>query len=289
MRQLVIGRGPWGNNIARDLREMGHEVEQVGREGAREILSDGEGLRHAPFQGVFVATPLSTHAALAEAFLAHDCSVWLEKPAFRTVKEAKKVQELAHLHYYRRLFVDYTYLHSWGFVQLLASMQHDVPIHIDMVLGRRREQRADCSLLWDWAAHFFAIYFALAPWVEDVEVKKCKVDDMPHLYSVHPIGRGPTAGLELTLDSETPRREMSITGAYANYRWCDTDERPWVAVDEADCRPSVYTYQPEGCPSPLKAALTYFLLRPTPTALRTNLPLTLKVTKALMQLGNSQP
>jgi predicted dehydrogenase len=84
----LVGCGRWGAKILRDLRALGCRVPVVARSeasveratsgGADRIAGDLEEL--IGVDGIVVATPTSTHAAVAEAALGLGVPVYVEKP-----------------------------------------------------------------------------------------------------------------------------------------------------------------------------------------------------------------
>ncbi len=84
----LVGCGNWGRHILRDLRELGCEVDVVARSeasvarardgGAARILGDVSEL--ADVDGVIVATPDATHAAVLDGVLELGVPVYCEKP-----------------------------------------------------------------------------------------------------------------------------------------------------------------------------------------------------------------
>lgn len=88
MRIGLIGCGRWGSKILRDLRALGASVDVVARTeesrdraqagGALSIRQTFDGMPDV--DGIVIATPTSTHAAMIEASLTRGVPVFCEKP-----------------------------------------------------------------------------------------------------------------------------------------------------------------------------------------------------------------
>ena len=84
----LVGCGRWGSKILRDLRGLGCRVRVVARSeasieratagGADEVVGDVEEL--SAVDGIVVATPTATHAAVLDAALGLGVPVYVEKP-----------------------------------------------------------------------------------------------------------------------------------------------------------------------------------------------------------------
>ena len=111
----LVGCGEWGRHILRDLRSPGAEVEVVARsEESRERARQGGATRIVPaleemgiVDGVVIATPSSTHAALIHQVLARDVPIFTEKPMTVDPQEADNLAAAAP----ERLFV----MHKWRY------------------------------------------------------------------------------------------------------------------------------------------------------------------------------
>jgi len=97
----LVGCGRWGWHILRDLVTLGCEVPVVARSeesraraeegGARELVGDIASLSRV--DGVVVATPTSTHAAVVEEALKLGVPVYCEKPLCDDVAAAERLAE----------------------------------------------------------------------------------------------------------------------------------------------------------------------------------------------------
>lgn len=105
----VVGVGYLGRLHARVLTEM-PEVEAVGfvdqNDDNAADVARAVGLKRfesldalaSAVDAVVVATPTTTHAEIASAFLTSGCDVMIEKPVTRTPEEAQSLRELAARH-----------------------------------------------------------------------------------------------------------------------------------------------------------------------------------------------
>ena len=124
----LVGCGRWGQHILRDLVTLGCEVPVVARSeesraraeegGATEVVGDIASLPRV--DGVVVATPTSTHAAVLEDGLELGVPVYCEKPLCDDASAAARLAELAP----ERLFVMDKWRHHPG-VEELAAIARD--------------------------------------------------------------------------------------------------------------------------------------------------------------------
>ena len=124
----LVGCGRWGQHILRDLVTLGCEVPVVARSqesraraeggGARELVGDIASLPRV--DGVVVATPTSTHAAVVEEALELGVPIYCEKPLCDDPAAAERLAESGA----GRLFV----MDKWRYhpgVQELAAIARD--------------------------------------------------------------------------------------------------------------------------------------------------------------------
>jgi predicted dehydrogenase len=169
----VIGCGYWGPNLIRNFATCpttrvvalcdadpsrlaksntfcpeAKLVEDYGR-----ILDDPE------VEAVAVATPISTHSALAGAALKAGKHVLLEKPMTTSVREAEELVRLARLQQ-RTLMVDHTYLYSppiQKIKQLIDAGELGDIYYLDSVRINLGLFQKDVNVLWDLAPHDLSI------------------------------------------------------------------------------------------------------------------------------------
>jgi predicted dehydrogenase len=181
----IIGAGYWGEKLLRVFRNTdGVEVRAVCDSDARrcaavageiEALSDvGDLLRRNDIDAVLVATPPSSHAALAMQVLTAGKHCWVEKPLAMHAADARDLVDTAA----RRqltLFVDETFLYDPLVQQAKASIDAGRlgrVYHLSFErLGMGRIRR-DSNVWWNSAPHDLAILHYLVPaTVEQVHVE----------------------------------------------------------------------------------------------------------------------
>ena len=120
----LVGCGNWGRHILRDLVSLGCEVPVVARSpessarakegGAAAIVADIGSLPR--LDGVVVATPTSTHAAVLEELLERTMPVFCEKPLTDDPAAAERLAA----HAPDRLFVMYKWRYHPGVLEIAA-------------------------------------------------------------------------------------------------------------------------------------------------------------------------
>jgi predicted dehydrogenase len=169
----VIGYGYWGPNLVRNLVEIeGVEItwcadlrperralarkrypSTVLTEDAHQVLDD------PAVDAVVIATPVSTHHALAKRALERDKHVLVEKPLTRSVAEGEELLELAH----RKglvLMVDHTFVYT-GAVRKMKEILDVGELgdlyYLDSVRVNLGLFQHDIDVLWDLAPHDLSI------------------------------------------------------------------------------------------------------------------------------------
>jgi len=121
----LVGCGNWGRHILRDLVSLGCEVPVVARSpesiaraekggGASKVVTDTGSF--PALDGVVVATPTSTHAAVLDEVLEREVSVFCEKPLTDDPSAARQLAERAP----DRLFVMDKWRYHPGVLELAA-------------------------------------------------------------------------------------------------------------------------------------------------------------------------
>lgn len=172
----IIGGGYWGEKLLRVFRSLeGVEVRALcDADPQRQTLAEGglrfcrdaaELLRFEDIDTVLVATPPSTHYALARQVLSAGRHCWVEKPLAMHAAEAHELVRLAEQHG-RTLFVDETFLYdpllqqakTWIDEGRLGRLYH---LSFER-LGMGRIRR-DSNVWWNSAPHDLSILRYLAP------------------------------------------------------------------------------------------------------------------------------
>jgi predicted dehydrogenase len=173
IRVGVIGYGYWGPNLARNFAEcpattLAAVADQrperlvlAGRSypGVR-LCSDWRELVADPtVDAVAVATPVGTHAAMAQAALEAGKHVLVEKPITARSSDGEELIEIA-ARKGRTLMVDHTFAYT-GAVrkirELVASDQLGKIYYYDSVRVNLGLFQSDVNVLWDLAVHDLAI------------------------------------------------------------------------------------------------------------------------------------
>jgi predicted dehydrogenase len=169
----LIGFGYWGPNLARNLAETPglslaavadarpDRLDLVARRypGAARLTDARELIARADVEAVVVATPLTTHFALASEALERDKHVLVEKPLASTEAEAEALGNMA----VRRglcLMVDHTFVYT-GAVGKIRSLieagELGALLYLDSVRINLGLFQHDTNVVWDLAPHDLAI------------------------------------------------------------------------------------------------------------------------------------
>jgi predicted dehydrogenase len=173
IRVAVIGCGYWGPNLIRnffdtpgcrltticDLSEDRLLQMQRRHPSVRATTSVEDVLRDPAIDAIAIATPVHTHAKLADAALRAGKHVLVEKPMTTTTREAEELVTLAD-RAGLTLMVDHTFVYT-GAVRRIKSLIDAGELgnlfYYDSVRVNLGLIQHDVSVIWDLAAHDLAI------------------------------------------------------------------------------------------------------------------------------------
>lgn len=198
MNLAVIGYGYWGPNLVRNFFNTENSTVIIVADARRERLKIINGIfptihttsnieeifKNELVDAVVIATPVSTHYALAKKALESGKHVLIEKPMTRSSFEAKELIDLANKQN-KLLMVDHTFLYT-GAVQKMKELIVNGDIgninYFDSTRINLGLFQPDMNVLWDLAPH-------------DISILNYLVDEEP--YSVNATGVSHTKnGLE---------------------------------------------------------------------------------------------
>jgi predicted dehydrogenase len=178
VRIAVAGLGYWGPNLARNFDRLDgvelawlfdHSEEALAREGAafpsvRTTTSLDELLADEQLDAVALATPVATHAELAEGVLNAGKHCFVEKPLAQTVDEAERVVEVAHAAG-RVLMVGHLLEYHPGIEMLKGLIDSGQLGDVRYLYSNRLNLgvlRAEENALWSLGAHDVSVILRLA-------------------------------------------------------------------------------------------------------------------------------
>ena len=217
-RVALVGCGRWGRHILRDLVELGCSVSVVDAEasarehaaghGAQRVSAALEGL--GPVDGVVIATPAATHAAVVEAALELDVPMFCEKPLALSAQEAALVAARAQ----GRLFM----MDKWRYhpgVEALRDLARSG--EIGSVVGLKTTRigwspaQIDSDPVWTLVPHDLSIALEILGFVPEPRVA------VAELVGNRPVGLSAVLGdkpwfvVEAGGASPVERREIRLT------------------------------------------------------------------------------
>lgn len=242
----LVGCGNWGRYILRDLRSLGCPVHVVARSeasraraaehGASSIVDDPELL--PPLDGIVVATPTNTHAAVLDDVLQLGVPVFVEKPMTCDAAAARRLAEKAP----ERLFV----MDKWRYhpgVEALAEIARSGELGEVVGLLTTRvgwgNPHPDVDAVWILAPHDLSIALEILGAIPEV-VSASAERQADHLWGmVGSLGLRPWIHISVSGTSVLRRREIRLVCAdgvawlpdgYADAigvaRWSDVGEEP---------------------------------------------------------------
>jgi predicted dehydrogenase len=169
----VIGYGYWGPNLVRNfMQTAGAQVSAVcdPRAEARSKVQQaypsvqtyadvGEMLEKGNLDAVVIATPVTSHYALAERALRAGKHIFVEKPFTATTEQGERLLDLAE-QYRRVVMVDHTFIYTSA-VRKIKELIQDGSLgkiyYYDSVRVNLGLFQSDVNVLWDLAVHDLSI------------------------------------------------------------------------------------------------------------------------------------
>ncbi len=217
VRVGLVGCGRWGRHILRDLLSLGcivavatksEESRRYASEGGASMIVDG--IEELPeLDGVVVATPTVTHAAVIEALLERGVPVYTEKPLTCDPESASRLAEAAP----ERLFV----MDKWRYhpgVEMLARIARDKDLGPVLGLRTTRAQwgnpHADVDIAWILAPHDLSIALEVLGRVPSARNAVAETIDGEVTGLVGFLGDEPWMVLEVSSRFPEYRREIRL-------------------------------------------------------------------------------
>jgi predicted dehydrogenase len=247
----VVGLGYWGPNLVRNL----HEVENAEMAAVCDLRAPAlaaikrrypalrttnrfdDLLEDPSIDAVAIATPVSTHWALASAALEAGKHVFVEKPLAASVADAAELVDLASAHE-RVLMPGHTFLysppvnavreriraHELGDIYFISMMRVNLGLH-----------QPDVSVVWDLGPHDFSIlrfWLGESPTRVSALSRGCIISDTPDVAFINLEYRsGTIAHVELSWLAPSKLRRTAIVGSQKMIVYDDTSYEPVRVFD----------------------------------------------------------
>jgi predicted dehydrogenase len=213
----LVGCGSWGKLILRDLVTLGCEVAVVARSepsranagtaGAARIVRSIDELPSV--EGIVVATPTATHAAVVEEALERGVPIFVEKPLTDDPEDADRIAAAAP----DRVFV----MDKWRYhpgVELLGAIARR--LDLGRVHGVRTTRigwgnpHEDVDAIWILAPHDLSIALEILGTVPEPRSAVADGSDGFATGLVGVLGESPWHALEVSARAIERRREISL-------------------------------------------------------------------------------
>ena len=255
----VAGLGYWGPNLARNFaaiadcdvvwlcdgdpaaleRAAPHRPDRAAHGRARDLLSDGE------LDAIVLATPVPTHAELAEAVLRAGKHCFVEKPLAQTVADAERAVAAAE-ETGRTLMVGHLLEYHPGVAKLKEIADAGELGDIHYIYSNRLnlgKLRADENALWSLGAHDVSVLLHLAG-EEPYEIQargesymRQGIEDVVFGFLRFPSGLA--AHLHLSWLDPHKERRFTVVGSRRMATFDDMDlERKVTVYDKGFDQPS---------------------------------------------------
>jgi predicted dehydrogenase len=249
VRVSLAGCGRWGRHILRDLLALGAEVAvadpnpearlHAAATGASKAVSDLGEL--GPSDGIIIATPASTHAAVIQQALTGSGPVFVEKPLTNDARAARLLAEQGR----NRLFVMDKWRYHPGIEELRriresGELGRVLGLHIQQV-GWGSPQR-DVDVAWTLLPHSLGIALEVLGEVPRVKQAFAECLDGAVVGMNAVLGGAPWVVLEISGRAPAKRREFRLH-CEDGVAWLDDAAAhhirlarggPWTGADAQD-------------------------------------------------------
>ena len=246
----IVGHGYWGPNLLRNYARLpGAEVRWVCDQRSEALESvhlsypavptttDYEQvLADAAVDAVVIATPISTHFALAKAALQAGKHVFVEKPMTSSAADAEELVKLAE-QTGLTLMVGHTFVFSPPVRKLGELIGRGELGDIHFITASRVNlglHQKDVSVIWDLATHDLSIlYYWLGESASSVYVtgRGCVVPDIPDVAFVNlRFPSGVIANIDIAWLSPVKLRRTVVVGSQRMALYDDTESVEKVKI-----------------------------------------------------------
>jgi predicted dehydrogenase len=251
VRVAVVGVGYWGPNLVRVLHELDCASASVVCDrdeaaltavakrypGARLTQSFESVLVDDEIEAVVIATPVSTHYALAATALDAGKHVFVEKPMAGSLEEAEDLIERAESSDLT-LMPGHTFLYSPPVTMVRDLIQSGELGEIYFISTSRVNlglHQRDVSVIWDLGPHDFSI---LRYWLDEAPIavsatgRACVVPGIPDVAFVgFEFASGTVAHVELSWLAPSKLRRTAVVGSKKMVVYDDTSNEPVRVFD----------------------------------------------------------
>jgi predicted dehydrogenase len=229
----IVGCGRWGSHILRDLQRLGCRVFVVdvsshAREAARVsgATTCFESLAALPpVAGIVIATPASSHAAVAEAALTKGVPLFVEKPFTTDASSARRLADAAP----GRVFV----MDKWRYhpgIEALAAVARAAELGTVLAVETLREgpgtDQVDVDAFWTLIPHDLSIASEILGTLPPLLTVRTETHAAPGRQRLSArLGPVPGFSLDISIGDAAYRREVHLL--------CSAG-RAWMADPYAD-------------------------------------------------------
>jgi predicted dehydrogenase len=262
VRTAVVGLGYWGPNLVRVLNEIPDAevswicdldesaLARIGRRypAARTTTAYDDVLADDAVEAIVIATPVTTHHALAMAALQAGKHVFVEKPLAASTAEATELVDAAAAAGLV-LMPGHTFLYSppvvysrdlirggeLGDIYFITTSRVNLGLH-----------QTDVSVVWDLGPHDFSI---LRYWLDEAPVRvsafsrSCVFDNSPDVAFINlEYASGTVAHVELSWLAPSKLRRTAVVGSQKMLVYDDTSNEPVRLFDSGADLPDPGTF-----------------------------------------------
>lgn len=252
IRLGLVGLGRWGTNILRTLKEF------------PDVTVITAAVDSAQLDGVLIATPGSTHAAVAAPFIKKGLAVFIEKPFATNFEDALRLQKLAQKSE-AVIQVGHVHLFNPAYQAAKKAMHESGKLRSIFFEGMNNgPYRDDMSVLWDWAPHDVAVLLdlmgELPQYVQawGFEIFRPGKNLWDTAIIRYQFASGVQAVSIVSWLSPEKRKKITFIGEHDSVVFDDTAQKKVMLYRDLNTHP-VVSYSQYSAEAPLKLELAAFI------------------------------
>jgi len=235
MNLALVGRGRWGANIERTLRDFSDVSLTIVEKGTAPPTD---------IDGVLIATPSATHAEIAIPFIQKGIATFIEKPMTTSVEDARRLEEAARKSG-ALVFVGHIHLYNPAFKTALELLPRIGTLQRIECKGMNDRPRTGSSVFWDWLPHDLSIAISICNAPQTARtIEATNTNGIYDSATVEYKLRGVTLTSHISWRSPQKKKLWTFVGEKGTLTLDDTAERRLILSHDGAISYPEYNHRP---------------------------------------------